>query len=233
MKFPIPTNAPIHNLDQAREMMQNLSTDPLKNSGVRVVNPVGDGSSGVLLIGEAPGQKEDEQGEPFVGASGKFLNNTLLPSVGLSRANIYLTNIVKCRPPQNRDPLPEEKEAWSPVLLAEILAIKPKLVVCLGRHSLSFFFPDAKIGQVHGKVMSLQMFEDYSQLVLPVYHPAVALYNPSMREKLLNDFKVIDEYRLNKEESSIETNELGVSEPKEINKSLEKDLEKIKTESLF
>jgi uracil-DNA glycosylase len=193
MIFPLAGNAPKYTIDEAKILMRDLNTDPLKNSGIRVVYPVGNGSSGVFLIGEAPGQKEDELGEPFVGASGRFLNNTLLPSVGLTRQTIYLTNIVKCRPPENRDPLPAEKDAWSAVLLAEILAVRPKVIVCLGRHSLSFFFPEAKISQVHGQLLQLKMYEDYTQAILPLYHPAAALYNPKLREVLQKDFLAITE----------------------------------------
>jgi uracil-DNA glycosylase len=192
MIFPLPGAAPKYTLAQVKTLMRDLGTDPLKNSGVRVVYPVGDGSSGVFLVGEAPGKKEDELGEPFLGASGRFLNNTLLPSVGLTRQNIYLTNIVKCRPPENRDPLPAEKDAWSPVLLAEILAIRPKIIVCLGRHSLGFFFPAGKISQAHGQILQLKMYEDYTQAILPLYHPAAALYNPKLREVLKTDFLTIN-----------------------------------------
>lgn len=194
MKFSTHLKAPKVTLKEAKEMMQSLDVCPLKNSGIRVVHPVGDGSSGVFLIGEAPGKKEEEIGEPFVGASGNLLNNHLLPSVGLTRENIYLTNIVKCRPPENRDPAPEEKTAWSLVLLSEIIAIKPKVVACLGRHSLSFFDPEVKIGQVHGQPQRIQIFEDYSIVLLPLYHPAAALYNPNMKETLLEDFQILKQY---------------------------------------
>jgi uracil-DNA glycosylase family 4 len=189
--FPIPTKAPEYDKKEITDIINNLDTCPLKNSGVRVVHPVGDGSSRVLLIGEAPGAKEDELGEPFVGRSGTFLNNELLPSVGLNRQNIYLTNIVKCRPPNNRDPLDEEKEAWSGVLISEIAFIKPKVIVCLGRHSMNFFMPEAKISQVHGKLFKLKVFQDLETLILPLYHPAVALYNPGKRPELISDFSVV------------------------------------------
>jgi uracil-DNA glycosylase len=175
-------------------IINDLNTCPLKNSGVRVVHPVGNAKSGIMLVGEAPGAAEDTKGEPFVGASGKFLNNTLLPSVGLTRENIYLTNIVKCRPPENRDPTDEEKLAWTSVLMREIAAIKPALVVCLGRHSLNFFDPKLKIGQVHGQIFKIQLFKDYAQEIFASYHPAVALYNGGMRETLIRDFSKIKKY---------------------------------------
>jgi DNA polymerase len=147
-----------------------------------------------MLIGEAPGEKEDIAGEPFVGASGKFLNGTLLPSVGLSRQNIYLTNIVKCRPPANRDPTDEEKNAWSLVLIAEIISVKPKLIVCLGRHSMGFFLPEAKISQVHGQVQEVPITPTLTIPVLALYHPAAALYNPTLRQTLQKDFLEITRY---------------------------------------
>jgi DNA polymerase len=172
-------------------MITDLDTCPIKNKGARVVSPVGDGSSGVMLIGEAPGAKEDQLGEPFVGAAGNLLNQELLPSAGLSRQTIYLTNIVKCRPPANRDPTDAEKLAWSPILLAEIALIKPKVIACLGRHSLGFFLPEVKISRVHGVPQPLQIFTDLQIDLLPLYHPAVALYNGSMKQTLLDDFQVL------------------------------------------
>lgn len=192
--LPLPYPAPKYTKNEIQTLIDTLDSCPLKNSGIRVVHPVGDGSSKVFLIGEAPGAKEDQLGEPFVGASGKFLNNTLLPSIGLSRDNIYLTNIVKCRPPENRDPTDQEKAAWSPILLAEIAFQRPEVIICLGRHSLGFFLPDIKISQVHGKPQKVQIFEDLSVQVLPMYHPAVALYNPSQRETLIKDMSQAIEF---------------------------------------
>jgi len=194
MYFQIKNPAPVLTKNDLQKIIDNLNTCPLKNSGIRVVNPVGDGSSGIFLIGEAPGAKEDQLGEPFVGASGKFLNNQLLPIANLTRQNIYLTNIVKCRPPQNRDPEAVEKEAWSVVLLAELAFLKPKLVVCLGRHSMGFFLENKKISQVHGQIFEVQIFSDLKLKVMPCYHPAVALYNPNMREVLKQDFLKIKEF---------------------------------------
>jgi len=176
------------------EMMDSVTDCPLKNAGGTVVYPVGDGSSGVMLIGEAPGAQEEKLGEPFVGASGKFLNTDLLPSVGLNRDTIYLTNIVKVRPPNNRDPLPEEKQVWMPVLNAEIAAIKPTVIACLGRHSLGHFLPKAKISAVHGTPHQLNFASGHSAVLLPLYHPAVALYNGSMRPVLRQDFAVLRQF---------------------------------------
>ncbi len=139
----------------------------------------------VLFVGEAPGYNEDQQGRPFVGNAGQFLNE-MLESIGLSRKTVFITNIVKCRPPNNRDPEEEEKEACRPYLEAQITLINPKLVVCLGRHSMQYFLPGFKISQVHGQAKSRA-----GRAVLPLYHPAAALHNDGLRQTLMDDFKKI------------------------------------------
>jgi DNA polymerase len=152
-------------------------------------NPVpGDGNpeADIMFIGGGPGEKEDEQGIPFVGAAGKLLDE-MLSSVGLDRDKVYIANVVKHRPPDNRDPKPEEIEACFPYLLQQIEIIKPKLIVCLGRHSLSRFLPDiGPISQTHGRA-----FCRGNQCYMALYHPAVGLYNGSMRSVLFSDFKKI------------------------------------------
>jgi DNA polymerase len=139
----------------------------------------------VCFIGEAPGKNEDLQGLPFVGASGKFLDE-MLASINLSRDQVYITNIVKYRPPDNRDPLPEEKQAFMAILNKQIEIINPKLIVTLGRHSMNCFFPNLVISSVHGKVQKLK-----NRLLLPLFHPAAALYNGSMKKTLISDFQQI------------------------------------------
>lgn len=145
----------------------------------------GDGNvdSDIVFIGEAPGKNEDIQGLPFVGAAGKFLNE-MLETIGFKRPDIYITNIVKYRPPGNRDPLPEEKAAFLPYLKKQLDIIKPKLVVTLGRHSMEVLLPPGlKISQVHGEP------KRYKGIVfLPLFHPAAALYNGGMRQTLIDDF---------------------------------------------
>lgn len=155
---------------------------------------MGDGNpdADIVFIGEAPGKNEDEQGLPFVGASGKFLSE-MLQTVGLERKDVYITNIVKYRPPNNRDPLPEEKKAFLPYLQRQLEVIAPKVVVTLGRHSTNCFLPDLQISKSHGepKHISLQFKENKDVLdvvILPLYHPAAALYNGGMRQTLLDDF---------------------------------------------
>jgi len=148
----------------------------------------GDGSpdSEIVFIGEAPGKNEDEQGLPFVGAAGKFLNEMLV-SIGLKRADVYITNIVKYRPPNNRDPLPNEKEAFLPFLKRQIETIKPKLIVTLGRHSMEVLLPPGlSISACHGQPKRYR-----GQVYLPLFHPAAALYNGAMRQTLVDDFAKI------------------------------------------
>lgn len=153
-------------------------------------NPVpGDGSAcaKIMFIGEAPGANEDLQGKPFVGAAGKFLAE-MLASIGLNREDVFITNVLKCRPPNNRDPLPEEKAACMPYLQRQIEIINPVLIVLLGRHAMENFIPKAQISKVHGQPKKVG-----GRIYLPLYHPAAALYNGSQREILKEDFKKIPE----------------------------------------
>jgi uracil-DNA glycosylase family 4 len=153
----------------------------------------GDGnpSASIVFIGEAPGKNEDEQGIPFVGAAGKFLNE-MLAGIELERKDIYITNIVKYRPPNNRDPLPDEKAAFLPYLQAQLEIIQPAVVVTLGRHSTNCFLPDLQISKIHGQPKRIRVQfggGDITTLVImPLFHPAAALYNGSMRQTLIDDF---------------------------------------------
>lgn len=154
---------------------------------------MGDGNpdAGIVFIGEAPGKSEDEQGLPFVGASGKFLNE-MLAEAGMVRDDVYITNIVKYRPPNNRDPLPEEKKEFWPYLLKQLQVIQPKVVITLGRHSMEYFLPGMKISQVHGEPKRI-VFGDDHLVIVPLYHPAAALYNGSLRQTLIDDFLRVPE----------------------------------------
>lgn len=157
----------------------------LAASATQMVFGDGNPDAEIVFIGEAPGQKEDEQGLPFVGAAGQFLNE-MLAMVGLKRSDVYVTNIVKYRPPGNRDPFPDEKTVFLPYLQAQLEVIKPKLVVTLGRHSLEVLVPGLKISQCHGQPKRYN-----GQVYLPLFHPAAALYNGAMRATLIDDFKKI------------------------------------------
>jgi len=147
----------------------------------------GSASAAIVFIGEAPGKNEDLQGLPFVGAAGKFLDE-MLGRINLKRSEVYITNIVKYRPPNNRDPLPEEKLAFLPYLMRQIEIIKPLLVVTLGRHSMECFMPSLQISKVHGQPKKMD-----GQVYLPLFHPAAALYNGGMRQTLVEDFDTIPE----------------------------------------
>lgn len=155
-------------------------------------NPVfgnGNPHADIVFIGEAPGQREDEQGVPFVGQAGKLLDE-LLGTIGLQRADVYITNVVKYRPPGNRDPLPEEKELCLPWLKAELALIKPTVLVPLGRHALTQFFAKANISKVHGEPQKLT--DDTH--VFPLFHPAAALHNPALRDTLFTDIKKLKDF---------------------------------------
>ena len=144
----------------------------------------GDGPANaeIIFIGEGPGFHENEQGHPFVGASGKLLDQ-LLAQAGLTRAEVFIANVVKCRPPDNRDPLPEELAACEPYLEAQIEAIDPSIIVTLGRFSMGKFISDVKISAVHG-----QMRKVGDRYVIPMFHPAAALHQPPLKPTILGDF---------------------------------------------
>lgn len=162
----------------------------LKKTATQAVPGDGSPDADIVFIGEAPGKTEDLQGKPFIGSAGKFLSE-MLASVHMIREDIYITNIVKYRPPDNRDPLPEEKDACREWIYEELNFIKPKLVVFLGRHAMNDFFPELKIGEAHGKLIHKKFSGIDTEYFLPLYHPAAALYNGGLRSELKKDFKKI------------------------------------------
>lgn len=175
-----------------QEIIENDICANLRSQATQLVMGGGNLDADIVFIGEAPGKQEDIQGLPFVGASGKFLNE-MLAAAGMKREDVYITNIVKYRPPNNRDPLPEEKKAFWPYLLRQLEIISPKVVITLGRHSGSYFIPDLVISRDHGKPRRVS-YHGKEFLVIPLYHPAAALYNGSMRQTLIDDFLRISEY---------------------------------------
>lgn len=234
-------------LDQIKaDIITNNVCPDLAQNAKNLVFGAGDPNADIIFIGEAPGKHEDDQGEPFVGSAGKFLDEMLADN-HLLRSQVYITNIVKYRPPNNRDPEPSEKTVFWPYLLRQISIIQPKIVVTLGRHSMTCFLPNAKISEMHGQpkrikwgygygngvvggqgvdgvqgsnekqtnrtestmsearkqmtqqsatgnvgVSSFAGEQDIATLViLPLYHPAAALYNGSLRQTLKEDFKNI------------------------------------------
>lgn len=173
-------------LDQIKADILNQNVCPnLAQEATQLVFGDGNPDADLVFIGEAPGKNEDEQGKPFVGAAGKFLNE-MLAGIGLARDDVYITNIVKYRPPNNRDPLPEEKAEFLPYLQSQLEAIKPKLVITLGRHSMDSLLPGLQISKVHGQPKRYQ-----GQVYLPLFHPAAALYNGGLRQTLIDDFERI------------------------------------------
>jgi DNA polymerase len=147
----------------------------------------GPANADIMFIGEGPGFHENEQGRPFVGAAGKFLDE-LLAKINLKRSEVFIGNVVKCRPPGNRDPLPEELEACSVYLERQIAAINPKVIVTLGRFSLAHFVPNAKIGEIHGQAMRIK-----GRLVVAMYHPAAGLHQRSLMATIEQDFRMLPE----------------------------------------
>lgn len=198
-------------LDAIREqILRDKVTPKLKETATQLVFGDGNPDADILFIGEAPGKNEDQQGKPFVGAAGKFLNE-MLEMVDLKREDVYITNIVKYRPPNNRDPLPDEKAAFLPYLQAQLEVIQPKVIVTLGRHSMNCFLPDLQISKIHGqpkriRINMRQQSERMRQgetgvspesshgvaiVIMPLFHPAAALYNGGMRQTLIDDFAKI------------------------------------------
>ena len=162
----------------------------LRGTCSQVVPGEGNPEAQILFIGEAPGAEEDKQGTPFVGAAGKFLNQ-MLEAIDLKREDVFIANVLKCRPPANRDPMPEEVAACWPWLLEQIKTIKPKLIVLLGRHAMEIFLPNQKISQIHGTAVRRELPGVGKQVFYVLYHPAAALYQGNLREVLLADFKKI------------------------------------------
>ncbi len=154
----------------------------LARTRTQTVPASGPASADLMFIGEAPGQREDEQGLPFVGPSGRFLDE-LLASIGRSRETVYICNIVKCRPPGNRDPQPEEIAACQPFLDRQIEIVNPKVIATLGRYSMARWFAGTTISRVHGKPTRVD-----GRIIVPMYHPAAALHRGDLREVLMADF---------------------------------------------
>ncbi len=181
--------------DIAREILNCKKCDLYKTKTNYVVGS-GTERAEVVFVGEAPGREEDLKGEPFVGAAGKLLTE-MLSKIGLRREDVYICNVLKCRPPNNRDPTPEEVEACGYYLVRQLNVIRPKIVVCLGRFAASFIFDlfgleFTSISRVKGQVFEAEMW-DRKVRVIPIYHPAAILYRPQLREEYEQQFKKIGE----------------------------------------
>lgn len=177
-------------LDALNEKMIRECACALRDQCTQAVPGDGSAEAEIMFVGEAPGKNEDLQGKPFVGAAGKFFSE-MLATIGLRREDIYITNVVKYRPPDNRDPLPAEIDACMPWLHEQVKIIRPKIIVTLGRHAMEHFLPGKKISQVHGHAFRRTFDDIGEQVFYALYHPAAALYNGSMRTTLIEDFKKI------------------------------------------
>lgn len=176
-------------LESIAQEIKSCTKCPLSKGRTNAVPGEGNKTAEILFIGEGPGSAEDAQGRPFVGEAGQFLDE-LLASIDLTRDDVFITNVVKCRPPHNRDPLEEEvRVCTGRYLFDQIKQIKPKLIITLGRHSMQVFFPQIKsISDNHGKA-----YKKAGQVYLILYHPAAALYQQSLKETIRDDFKKIPE----------------------------------------
>lgn len=172
-------------LAQLEAEVRRCTACPLHKGRTHAVPGDGPFDAQIMFIGEAPGFHEDQQGVPFVGAAGQFLNE-LLEQIGIDRATVYITNVIKCRPPGNRDPKIEEVEACQSYLDRQIELIDPEIVVTLGRHSMARAFPNEKISAVHGQARRVG-----EQIYLPMYHPAAALHQPSLRSTVEADVQIL------------------------------------------
>ncbi|HOJ02222.1 MAG TPA: uracil-DNA glycosylase [Anaerolineaceae bacterium] len=160
---------------------------PLARTRKNTVPGEGSADAEIMFIGEGPGFYENEQGKPFVGQAGKFLDE-LLAYAGLKREQVFITNVVKCRPPDNRDPEPSELEACSSFLDRQIACLHPKVIVTLGRHSMGKFLPNAKVSQIHGRSAWVR-----GQLIVAMYHPAAGLHQPTLKSTIIADFRKLPE----------------------------------------
>ena len=183
-----------------KECLEFCYRHPLYRQGTHPVFGEGSLNAKIMFIGEAPGYYESISGHPFCGAAGKVLDE-LLDSAGIKRAEVYITNLVKLRPPENRDPKMEEIKAFAPYLDKQIKIINPKVICTLGNYSTAFIFEKyglkdklQGISKIHGKVFEVGNLFD-SLKIIPLYHPAVATYNPNMKKILKEDFKILEKFK--------------------------------------
>lgn len=169
-------------LNTIREEILHCQKCPLAKGRKNAVPGEGPASVDIMFIGEGPGYHENEQGKPFVGQAGMFLDE-LLTAADLKREDVFITNVVKCRPPSNRDPMPEELTACAHYLDEQIALLNPKVIVTLGRFSMAKFIENGKISQIHGKSQNIG-----KRLIVTMYHPAAALHQPALRPALVEDF---------------------------------------------
>jgi DNA polymerase len=186
--------------------MKADKTLPLQDGATNLVFGAGSPSAEIMLIGEGPGYWEDQKGKPFVGNSGKFLDQ-LLHSIKLPRETVFITNVVNYRPPENRDPLPEEMAAFQPYIDKMIKIIEPKIIITLGRFSMAKFIPGVKISDVHGKERVIN-WKGHKIIIIPMYHPAAGLRNGEMKRRTIEDFSKIPDILTEVKQIEVEQMEL-------------------------
>lgn len=179
-------------LDYISKLISECKKCQLYKSATHHVPGSGSSESKIVFIGEAPGFFEDQQGLPFVGNSGKLLDK-LLESINLKRSDVFICNILKHRPPENRDPLPDEIRVCTPFLKAQLKVIEPKIIITLGRFSLNYFLPEALISRLHGQIKNIK-WQNLDLILIPVYHPSAGLRNGSMLKALETDFQNIGKF---------------------------------------
>ena len=186
-------------MNQKQEKLKTLEEEMRKDKKLPLKSNLvfGEGSARakIIFIGEAPGAKEDELGRPFVGHSGKLLEESL-KEIGLKREDVYITNIVKRRPPENRDPSLKEIEAYQPYLERQLEIIKPKIIVSLGRFSLNYFFPDLKISEAQGRIFAYELGSEtkFTVKILPIFHPAAAFRKKENLIKFKKSFRILSNF---------------------------------------
>lgn len=198
---------PDETLTQIAVEVNNCTKCDLHYSRKLGVPGEGPANAEIMFIGEGPGFHENEQGRPFVGAAGRFFEE-LLEQIGMKRDEVFIANVVKCRPPGNRDPLSDELAACDPYLERQIAAINPKVIVTLGRFSLAKFLPNAKIGQSHGQPVQVK-----GRLIIPMYHPAAALHQPSLKPIVEKDFGKLPELITKADAAPVVTEEINGKQP--------------------
>ena len=174
-------------LDQIKSELLNNTSLPLRDTANNLVFGEGNPNANLYFLGEAPGRREDETGRPFVGLAGRILEN-MLESISLTRKDVYISSIVRYRPPKNRPPKPNEIKAFASSVVNEITTVSPKLVIPLGRFAMEKFLPNEKISHAHGKIYNV-IWEGKKMTILPFYHPAAALRSTNVKNLLAEDFK--------------------------------------------
>jgi uracil-DNA glycosylase family 4 len=196
MRFPYNMPAPTYTETDIKEFLDTAAKEFVRLPGSKLVYPSGNGSSQVFMFGENPGAQDARNGEAFTGPFSQSFNETLLPSTGLTRETIYLSNLVKCNLPANREPTDEELDEWSPIMLAEIVWQKPRLVVAMGKFAAEFFLGKIKITQDHGHFYRVQLYNNFEITILVTLHPASAYHNEALMQPVKEDFLKLRDFLL-------------------------------------